>query len=78
MGDRIAQPIFEKMKTPKIKEIDSLEGTDRGTRGYGSTGVDTAKANENAVEVLNSKDTQMKKRPRSERMQNGTNDDAHK
>ena len=27
MGDRIAQIIFEKIKTPQIKELDSLEGT---------------------------------------------------
>ena len=39
MGDRIAQLIFEKIKTPKIKELDSLEGSGRGDQGYGSTGV---------------------------------------
>ena len=27
MGDRIAQLIFEKIKTPKIKETNELEGT---------------------------------------------------
>ena len=27
MGDRIAQLIFEKIKTPKIKELYSLEGS---------------------------------------------------
>ena len=37
MGDRIAQLIFEKIKTPTIKEADDLEGTDRGAKGYGST-----------------------------------------
>ena len=36
MGDRIAQLIFEKIKTPVIKESENLEGTDRGTKGYGS------------------------------------------
>ena len=39
MGDRIAQLIFEKIKTPVIKEIDSLEGSRRESQGYGSTGV---------------------------------------
>ena len=39
MGDRISQLIIEKIKTPKIKETDNLEGTDRGAKGYGSTGV---------------------------------------
>ena len=39
MGDKIAQLIFEKIKTSTIKEIDSLEETRRGTSGYGSTGM---------------------------------------
>ena len=30
MGDRIAQLIFEKIKTPIVKEMNELEGTDRG------------------------------------------------
>ena len=47
MGDRIAQLIFEKIKTPIIKELDSIEGTDRGTEGYGSTGVSAAEMNGN-------------------------------
>ena len=46
MGDRIAQLIFEKIKTPKLKELDSLEGTGRGEEGYGSTGVSVAKLND--------------------------------
>ena len=37
MGDRIAQLIFEKIKIPEIKEMNDLEGTDRGTGGYGNT-----------------------------------------
>ena len=39
MGDTIAQLIFEKIKTPKIKEVTELEGTDRDSKGYGSSGV---------------------------------------
>ena len=39
MGDRIAQLIFEKIKTPTIKETNDLEGTRRGEGSYGSTGV---------------------------------------
>ena len=31
MGDKVAQLIFEKIKTPAIKEVNSLEDTDRGT-----------------------------------------------
>ena len=39
MGDRIAQLIFEKIKTPTIKKTNDLEGTRRGEGSYGSTGV---------------------------------------
>ena len=39
MGDRIAQLIFEKIKTPTIKETNDLEGTGRGEGSYGSIGV---------------------------------------
>ena len=46
MGDRIAQLIIEKLKTPKVKELDSLEGTDRGAKGYGSTGMSAEQKNE--------------------------------
>ena len=43
MGDRIAQLIFEKIETPIVKETGDLKGTDRGTSGYGSTGVEAVK-----------------------------------
>ena len=39
MGDKVAQLIFEKIKTPEVVETDSLEETGRGDRGYGSTGI---------------------------------------
>ena len=42
MGDRIAQLILEKNKTPLVRELVSLEGTDRGGKGFGSTGMDAA------------------------------------
>ena len=32
MGDRVVQLIFEKIKTPVIKEMNELEGTDRRCR----------------------------------------------
>lgn len=40
-GDRIAQLIFERVYTPDIEEVgsvDMLAGTERGTGGFGSTG----------------------------------------
>ena len=39
MGDKVAQLIFEKIKTLVVVETDSLEETGRGDRGYGSTGI---------------------------------------
>ena len=41
MGDKIAQLIFEKIKTPVVIEVDCLEETERGEKGYGSTGIET-------------------------------------
>ena len=39
MGDKIGQLIFEKIKTPIIKEMASLDETGWGKQGYGSTGI---------------------------------------
>ena len=39
MGDRIAQLILEKIDTPPVKEVHSLDDTVRGSGGFGSTGV---------------------------------------
>ena len=38
-GDRIAQLILEKCDTPEVVEIGLLEETERGSKGFGSTGV---------------------------------------
>lgn len=38
-GDRIAQLICEKIEQTDIKEVQDLDETDRGTKGFGSTGV---------------------------------------
>ena len=38
-GDRIAQLILERIATPEVCEVDSLDETQRGAGGYGSTGV---------------------------------------
>ena len=37
-GDRIAQLILERCETPPIEEISIVEGTERGSGGFGSTG----------------------------------------
>ncbi|PVF95741.1 deoxyuridine 5'-triphosphate nucleotidohydrolase [Serendipita vermifera] len=39
IGDRIAQLILEKIETPPVLEVESLEETLRGAGGFGSTGV---------------------------------------
>ena len=38
-GDRIAQLVLEKIETPVVVEVESLEDTRRGLGGFGSTGV---------------------------------------
>jgi len=38
-GDRIAQLILERIVTPEVVEVDELDGTERGSGGFGSTGV---------------------------------------
>jgi len=38
-GDRIAQAILERATRPKILEVNELTETERGGRGFGSTGV---------------------------------------
>ncbi|CDW99198.1 hypothetical protein [Sporisorium scitamineum] len=37
-GDRIAQLIIEKISTPEVQEVESLDETLRGAGGFGSTG----------------------------------------
>ena len=41
MGDKIAHLVFEKIKTPTIKETNEVDGTGRGDSGYGSTGINS-------------------------------------
>jgi dUTP pyrophosphatase len=38
-GDRVAQAIVEVILMPEVVEVEDLESTDRGSAGYGSTGV---------------------------------------
>ena len=39
VGDRIAQMILEQIKTPKVEEQPNLDQTERGEKGFGSTGT---------------------------------------
>ena len=62
MGDKIAQLIFEKIKTPTIVETDGLEETGRGDKGFGSTGIkSTEKEPNNQKSVQNSESDQLVK-----------------
>ena len=38
-GDRIAQIVIQKVEQPTFRELTELDLTDRGTSGFGSTGV---------------------------------------
>jgi dUTP pyrophosphatase len=38
-GDRVAQLVLERISTPEVVEVESLDETVRGGGGYGSTGV---------------------------------------
>ena len=37
-GEKVAQLIIEKIALLNVKEVDSLENTERGSNGFGSTG----------------------------------------
>jgi dUTP pyrophosphatase len=39
-GDRIAQLVLERISTPEVIEVESLDDTVRAGGGFGSTGVD--------------------------------------
>ncbi|ORZ31175.1 putative Dut [Catenaria anguillulae PL171] len=43
-GDRIAQLVLERIYTPQVVEVESLEDTARGAGGFGSTGGFTSSA----------------------------------
>lgn len=38
-GDRIAQLIYQRIYYPELEEVQSLDSTDRGDQGFGSTGL---------------------------------------
>jgi dUTP pyrophosphatase len=38
-GDRVAQLLLQRVAQVTVKEVDSLEQTDRGAGGFGSTGL---------------------------------------
>ena len=37
-GERVAQLILEQISTPEVQIVDNLDATERGVKGFGSTG----------------------------------------
>ena len=38
-GDRVAQLLLERVSVPEVVEVDDLDATERGQKGFGSTGT---------------------------------------
>lgn len=38
-GDRVAQLLLERVETPDVLEVDALDDTERGSAGFGSSGI---------------------------------------
>ena len=66
MGDRIAQLILEQIDTPPVQEVQDLAGTERGTGGFGSTGIGSGEKNDtgctNSGSIGKEKETGQKER----------------
>eukprot|EP00941_MAST-03F_sp_MAST-3F-sp1_P003532 g3532.t1 len=56
-GDRVAQLILERIVTPEVLQVESLEETERGAGGFGSTGVSASEMKKRKLskEVLSEK-----------------------
>lgn len=52
IGDRVAQLILEKISMVNAVEVDSLEDTERGAGGFGSTGVATSEPKDKKARSL--------------------------
>ena len=53
MGDRIAQLILEKIKTPVVQKVIVLSATDRGSGGFGSTGLLSSGSSSSVIQKEN-------------------------
>ena len=56
MGDRIAQLILEKIDTPPVEEVQGLDDTVRGSRGFGSIRVKSGNDTDRIGKEKNKKD----------------------
>ena len=53
VGDRIAQLILEKIKTPAVQKVIVLSATDRGSGGFGSTGLQSSGSSSSVIQKEN-------------------------
>ena len=53
VGDRIAQLILEKIKTLAIKKVIVLNATNRGSGGFGSTGLQSSGSSSSVIQKEN-------------------------
>ena len=53
MGDRIAQLILEKIKTPTVQKVIVLSATDRSIGGFGSTGLQSSGSSNPVIQKEN-------------------------
>ena len=53
VGDRIAQLILEKIKTPVVQKVIVLSATDRGSGGFGSTGWQSIGSSSSVIQKEN-------------------------
>jgi dUTP pyrophosphatase len=44
VGDRIAQLVLERFESVEVLQVDSITDTERGSNGFGSTGINIRKA----------------------------------
>lgn len=56
-GDRVAQMIIEKITPTEICEVDTLDDSERGAGGFGSTGVSVHENKKKIEEEEAKKDT---------------------
>ena len=50
VGDRIAQLILEKIKTPVVQKVIVLSATDRGSGGFGSMGLQSSGSSNSVIQ----------------------------
>lgn len=55
VGDRVAQIFIEKVNDFEFEEVESLENTERGTGGFGSTGINKIVKNEKTTQSIKQK-----------------------